>query len=199
MDLNQPRLELYFSNCPIPELIKTEFLPNPNSSKIIGQRSLGILPTNTVSFKWTPCSKALALFFVKAKILQNLNDTDIPVLEGYNLSPAASLGARLWKRDYAWIHDIFGTDRNGSPLLRQLLYGINIRQKTKGPIQLFLRSNALNNENLLIHIGSNNISDNSIALMNLSERLMESWTPGISRKAIRTANGSESLVETIEV
>ena len=198
MDLFQPSLELHFSNCPIPELIKTVFLPSPNFSKIIGQRSLGILPTNTVSFKWTPCSKALALFFVKAKIHLNSNNTHSPILEGYSLSPAASLAARLWKRDYAWIHDIFGTDRDGSPLLRQLLYGINIRQKTKAPIQLFLRSNTLNSERLAIYIGTNYISDNPIALMHLSERLNNSWTPGVSRKTVSTGFGEREMLESVD-
>ena len=160
------------------------------SSKIVGQRSVGILPSGTVSFKWTPCSRALALFFVRAKLLLSRGSESTPILEGYKQSPAASLGARLWKRDYAWIHDVFGSDRDGSPLLRQILIGINVRQKTKAPIQLFLKTKFLPVDAIEIFIREINISDDLMALKLLSTKLLEQWSPGVKGK-----NSGESSEE----
>ena len=175
---NGTKLELHFSSCDRPELIKTVFESPKIGSKIVGQRSMGILPNGTVSFKWTPCSQALAMFFVKAKVLVSAGNESIPVLEGFNLSPAASLGARLWKRDYAWIHDVFGTDKDGTPILRHLLIGINVRQKTKAPVQLFLRTSFLPVEEIRIFLGGINVSDHTTSLKTLSAKLSKLWAPG---------------------
>ena len=175
---NGTKLELHFSSCDSPELIKTVFENPKIGSKIVGQRSLGLLPNGTVSFKWTPCSQALAMFLVNAKVLVSAGNESTPILEGFNLSPAASLGARLWKRDYAWIHDIFGTEKDGTPILRHLIIGINVRQKTKAPVQLFLRTSFLPVEQIRIFVGGNDISDSSKPLQSLSAKLSKLWAPG---------------------
>ncbi|HMP49496.1 MAG TPA: hypothetical protein PKA63_12595 [Oligoflexia bacterium] len=183
MDLFHVKLELYFSSCDNPELVKTIFQNPKLGKKIVGQRSIGILPPGTVSFKWTPCSKALALFFVKAKNILAKGDESIPILEGQALSPAATLGTRLWKKDSAWIHDVFGSDKDGNPFLRQLLIGINVRRKTKSPIQLFLKSSVLPIDRVKIFIEDIDVSEDLFVLSILSKKLTEQWSPGFSKKA----------------
>lgn len=195
MKSNSTKLELHFSDTDSPELIKTVFQSTKLDTKIIGQRSLGILPSGIVSFKWTPCSQALAIFFVNAKILISAGSEPLPLLEGFNLSPAASLGARLWKRDYAWIHDVFGTDKDGTPILRDIIIGINVRQKTKAPVQLFLRTGFLAEEEIRIFLGSTNISDNFSALKKLASKLSDQWAPGDNGQTCENEKGIVNKVE----
>lgn len=137
MGANKTNLELQFYDIEAPELVKTVFFHPKLERKMIALRTTGLLPRGVGSFKWSQCSKALALFFVKAKLILDHTEETAPILDGYRLSPASSLGSRLWKADYAWIHDIFGTDSNGLLLLRQLIYGINVRHRRKGPVQIF--------------------------------------------------------------
>lgn len=191
MRITDAKLELHFSDHKYPELIKTVFHNHITGTKIIGLRSIGVLPRGTVSFKWTPCSKATALFFVKAKMILSLDSAPIPILEGYSLTPATCLGARLWKRDSAWIHDVFGSDKDGNPILRKLLIGINLRQKTKAPVQLYLKTSMMPTEGIYIFLDGVNISNNMLALKKLSARLLEQWSPG--------SNGKSYLDDSSEV
>ena len=171
-------IRLHFSEGENPELIKTVFECSKLESKITGQRTIGLLPQGTVSFKWTQCTRALSMFFVNAKLRIPGFGESTALLEGFSLSPAASLGARLWKRDYAWVHDVFGSDKDGTPLLRLLAIGINIRRKTKAPIQLFLRTSFLSEEDITVFVGARDISRNTAALRNLALSLKLDWAPG---------------------
>ena len=196
MNENGAKLELYFSNCENPELLKTVFSCPKLKNKIIGQRTTGLLPNGTVSFKWTQCSKALAMLFVNAKIYIPSQGESTPLLEGHSLSPAASLAARLWKRDYAWIHDVFGSDKDGSPIMRDLLIGINIRRKTKATVQLFLRTSFLSVEGIKIFLGGVDISDNIRSLKKLSAKLTSEWSPGDNgRQTIKERSVNSDTIE----
>jgi hypothetical protein len=73
---------------------------------------------------------------------------------------------------------VFGTDKDGTPILRHLLIGINVRQKTKAPVQLFLRTSFLPFEEIRIYLGGIDISDHSPSLKALSVKLSKLWAPG---------------------
>lgn len=175
--MKKSSLKLYFSSGQKPELLKTIFDCPKMGTTIVGQRTLGLLPQGTVSFKWTQCTRALAMFFLKARIQIPKFGESTPLLEGYALSPAASLGARLWKREKGWMHDLFGTDKDGKPVLRSLAIGINIRQKTKAPIQLFLRTSFLPLEGIQIFQEDKEITNSPKQLKILYESLLEAWVP----------------------
>ena len=66
-----------------------------------------------------------------------------------------------------------------SPLLRQLLIGLNVRQKTKGPVQIFLRTSLLPVEGIHIFLDGIDISNNQIALKRLTSTLSKQWSPGV--------------------
>jgi hypothetical protein len=193
MKKNSATLKLYFSSGQRPELLKTIFECPKMSTTIVGQRTLGLLPQGTVSFKWTQCTRALSMFFLKARIQIPKHGESTPLLEGYALSPAASLGARLWKRDKAWIHDLFGTDKDGKPVLRSLAIGINVRQKIKAPIQLFLRTSFLPVEGIQIFQDDKEITNSPKQLRLLYESLLEAWVP---MECVHKAQKSPLLAES---
>lgn len=177
MQTSRTDLELYYNNKNIPELNKTVFSSLEFKKSITGYRTHGVVPKGISGFKWTPCTKALALFFTNAKILIPQFGESTPLLTGNRQSPAHSLSARLWKRDYAWIHDIFGTHTDGSPYMRQLILGINIRQKIQAPTQLFLQTKILKVENIKIFIENKEVTNNLTILKRISAQLTNSWQP----------------------
>ena len=193
MQTNTANLKLYFNNKRMPELIKIDFYNPQLNKKILCYRTHGIVPKGISCFKWTPCTRAMALFFVNAKIFKL--DEAIPLLTGNKGSPASSLGSRLWKRDYAWIHDIFGTNHDGTPYMRQLIIGINIRQRMKVPIQLFLKTKILPVENITVFIDEVQISNNLDILKTLSNQLTIDWKPYYCKQEYRVSK--KSISETL--
>src|SRR5262245_44833171 len=69
------------------------------------------------TFQWSAVVKVLAVYLLRCAAWGRGNRlTSIPSLEGMRSSPAASLNDALSKGT-CWIHDMFGTDREGRPRL----------------------------------------------------------------------------------
>ena len=172
------KLELYFSGSKTPQLVKSIFSQHRQHKEITAVRTYGMLPEGFSAFKWTPCTMALALFFLRATYMVQ-DDTPSPILlEGYRRTHAACLATKLWKWDQAWVNDMFGSDKAGNPYLRQIITGINIRQWTKGPIQLFLRTSILPVENIRVFIEDREVTNQKHTLKKIASLIESAWKPG---------------------
>lgn len=172
------KLELYFSGSETPQLVKSIFTQHRQHKEITAVRTYGMLPERFVAFKWTPCTMALALFFLRATYMIKEDHPSPILLEGYRQTHAACLAAKLWKWDQAWVNDMFGSDKAGNPYLRQIITGINIRQWTKGPIQLFLRTSILPVENIRVFIEDCEVTNQKHTLKKVASLIEAAWKPG---------------------
>ena len=105
-------MELHLGQRESIELRKTIFKPPGGRQTIIGIRGNNA-PPGVFSFRWTPTSHALSIFFLLARLGEGQKELGDPVLQGYRACPTASIVRLLHKRMEGWILDLFGCDVQG--------------------------------------------------------------------------------------
>jgi hypothetical protein len=79
------------------------------------------------TFPWTKALTALSVLGVSSALQANA------VISGLRGSPASSLDYAITKGP-VWIHEMFGTDRNGTPRARNYFRRTNTELKRVGPV-----------------------------------------------------------------
>lgn len=196
-------LELHFGNLSSPELYRTVFFGPGIEEPIVGVRG-AVIPTVGHPFIWGPSSQSLSLLFVGAvrHHLESKQKTP-PVLEGPSSSPAGILARLLQKRTNSWLHDLFGTDASGRSLLHRIIVLVNPRGRRIGPISAGLRTEYLAPSNIKVLLEGKDISNDKIALKELFDSLLSSYTPRkdpLAKKRIQNSkNDITSLARDDEV
>ena len=175
--MEQAVIELHFSRMSSYELVQTVFKPPYDASPVIGIRGNNA-PPGVVSFRWSPTSQALAIFFVKARHKANSGKLTSPILEGIRACPASSIIRVMHKRTEGWVLDLFGADSNGRSLLMKIILSSNYLGKRPGPPQLFLRTNYLPTMNIKVIIDGEDISEDRFKIRALTKDLEKTWRPG---------------------
>ena len=180
---NTTALELYFGNSNTPGLYRTVFHAPGYERPIIGVRGPLFL-SPSLPFIWSTSCMALSLLFVTAVINEARGIQPIlPLLEGDGSSPAGTIGRLLNKGIRSWLHDIFGADASGRPLLNRIVLLGNARGRRHGPITATLRSSYLPASSIRIFVDGEDISKNVAALEELCTRMLIEFS---HRKDIRS-------------
>ena len=138
---------------------------------------------------------ALSLLFVSA-VTHAARDklALLPLLEGDHLSPAGTLGKLLNKGIRSWLHDIFGSDSQGRPLLAKMILLSNARGRRQGPVTATLRSAYLSPKAISIFVDGEDISNDCAALETLYKNILRDFSQrkdsrlkGVKRKAANEA------------
>jgi hypothetical protein len=186
---NATSLELYFGNSDTPGLYRTVFHAPGYDSPIIGVRGPLFL-SPSLPFIWSTSCMALSLLFVNAVIKEASGIHPVlPLLEGGLSSPAGTIGRLLNKGIRSWLHDIFGADSSGRPLLNRIVLLGNARGRRHGPITATLRSSYLAPSDIRIFVDGEDISKNVVALEELSKKLLKEFS---NRKDTRLNRASRS-------
>jgi len=178
-------IKLFFlKNLPI-ELARTEFAhPTLEICRrcVRGGPALALLGYG--SFPWSAGVHSLCILLLRSALCQDeklvIDSGEPPGLSGSAGSPAASLDLALSKQP-AWLHDIFGTDRNGISMARYLIRRVNPERKRPGPVVLFINPQRLPFKNIEIFYGDEK-SCSSVTRQILSY-LENSWCTRAQRKA----------------
>jgi hypothetical protein len=177
-----PSLNLYFGNSDTPGLYRTVFHAPGHDHPIIAIRG-PVFQSPSLPFIWSTSCIALSLLFVsavtKAAKGQQLH---LPLLEGDHLSPAGALGKLLSKGIRSWLHDIFGSDSTGRPLLNKMILLGNARGRRQGPVTATLRNSYLSEKSIKVFIDDKDVSNNIEALEGLIKSLHAEF---INRKDLR--------------
>ena len=202
------RLSLYFhsegefSSSQPPQLARIKFICAEQKVHSIRSHSIA---RGFGTFRWTPASHALALFFVRALEQHMLELEFEPVLSGNTQSPAGSVVRLLKKRISHSLLDAFGTDVAGRSLLHKIILCSNYTRTTVGPAQIFLRKGLLCAGDIEVYHNEQLVSEYLSDIALLRSALQKSWKPGIclvssNRKVAladsvkRTTRGSSELV-----
>jgi hypothetical protein len=182
-------LELYFGNTDTPGLYRTVFYAPGYIAPIIGVRGPLFL-SPSFPFIWSTSCMALSLLFVNA-VIKEASGTQpvLPLLEGDMASPAGTIGRLLNKGIRSWLHDIFGADSSGRPLLNRIVLLGNARGRRHGPITATLRSSYLSPSAIRIFVDGEDISKNVTGLEELSRQLLRDFS---NRKDTRLNRASRS-------
>lgn len=135
-------LTLFFTGNEAPELFRTYFT-HPlleRERRCVRGKSEGAYRGYS-SFQWTSAVKALAVFFLRARLQADERDERV-LLEGESGSLAASLDYAIGKLP-AWMMDMFGVDGRGTTLLARIVNRTNPERKRPGPVALSLNQGAL--------------------------------------------------------
>jgi hypothetical protein len=170
-----PSLELYFGNSDTPGLYRTVFHAPGYDHPIVGVRG-PIFHSPSLPFIWSTSCIALSLLFVSAVTHEARGQaTLLPLLEGDHLSPAGTLGKLLHKGIRSWLHDIFGSDSTGRPLLARMILLSNARSRRQGPVTATLRSSYLSPTAIKIFVDGRDISNDCAALETLQRNLLKEF------------------------
>jgi len=182
-------LELYFGITDTPGLYRTVFYAPGYEVPIVGVRGPLFL-SPSLPFIWSTSCMALSLLFVHAVIKEASGTQPVrPLLEGDITSPAGTIGRLLNKGIRSWLHDIFGADSSGRPLLNRIVLLGNARGRRHGPITATLRSSYLSPSAIRIFVDGEDISKNVTALEELSRQLLRDFS---NRKDTRLNRASRS-------
>lgn len=192
--MSEAELHLYFSYADAPWLMKTVFKESPTADPIVGLQ--GIHLPGTIPIRWSVGTKALSLFFLRAKLA-----CDVPgeaLLAGQKGSPAASLDYLLWSPSVSWIQDIFGVKRNGASIARRIIHAMNSRQKMKGPVLLYLNTAVLEQTRIHIYLDGREVLERE-EFWKIFMSVEDSWKPYKSTKSASSVEHSEPLRQVKKV
>lgn len=166
-------LRLYFGNATAPGLYRTVFSAPGYQEPIIAVRG-PLFNHPNLPFIWSCSCVALSLLFVSALIEERLNRASLglPLLQGDSTSPAGTLGRLMNKGTRSWLHDIFGSERSGRPLLARILLLGNPRGRRHGPTTASLRTSFLAPKNISVFVDGEDISSELDKLENLRALLL---------------------------
>lgn len=193
---NNTSLELYFGNTDTPGLYRTVFHAPGYEVPIVGVRGPLFL-SPSFPFIWSTSCMALSLLFVNAVIKETRGTQAIlPLLEGDVSSPAGTIGRLLNKGIRSWLHDIFGADSSGRPLLNRIVLLGNARGRRHGPITATLRSSYLSPSAIRIFVDGVDISKNIPALEELSGKMSKEFSKRKDTRLSRTSRSSHTQTPT---
>jgi hypothetical protein len=154
-----PRLFLYFTAGPDPELLETRFYHAqfaPWGLHCVRGKDEGA-HFGSASFQWSPALKVLAAYLLScAASGRRSPDGLCPALTGERSSPAASLNYAMSKKP-EWIKDMFGEDSDSHPYLLDLIGRSNPDLKRAGPVILCLNTRVLPPERIHVFAGDRQI------------------------------------------
>lgn len=180
-----------FSSSQPPQLARIKFIAAEQKLHSIRSHSIA---RGFGTFRWTPASHALALFFVRA-LEQHLLELEFePVLSGNTQSPAGSVVRLLKKRISHSLLDAFGTDVSGRSLLHKIILCSNYTRTTVGPAQIFLRKGLLEAGNIEVYHNQQLISEHLADIALLRSALQKSWKPGI---CLVSSNNKAALANSV--
>ena len=169
---NNPSLELYFGNTDTPGLYRTVFHAPGHDYPVVGVRG-PLFHSPSLPFIWCTSCMALSLLFISAvEHASSDQQLVLPLLEGNSASPAGTLGRLLNKGIRSWLHDIFGADASGRPLLNRIILLGNARGRRQGPITATVRSSYLSPAAIKIFVDGEDISRDSVALRELHKKVL---------------------------
>lgn len=115
------------------------------------------------TFQWTPAVQSMALLVLRTAALGRENRLSEALIEGGQGSPASSLDYSIGKAP-AWMLDIFGVDRSGSPLAKRLFRRTNPERKRNGPVAVAINESMLPSPAITIFIDHREIQDSKTLL-----------------------------------
>lgn len=182
-------LQLYFSAQPSPGLYQTKFILPTYPDPIVGMRG-SLYSSFCHPFIWCNSCVALSIMFVSAVLAHARGQKPpAPLLEGDTTSAAGIIGKLLNKGVRSWLHDIFGSDATGRPLLHRMILCCNARGRLHGPVTVTLKSAFLPASNITIFMDNQEISQDVVALESLRLNLIEELAQRTnSRKRVYKAN-----------
>ena len=188
-------LELYFGNNNTPGLYRTVVKAPGHDEPIIGVRGPLFL-SPSLPFIWSNSCIALSLLFVSAVSYEAKGHVPVlPLLEGDSSSPAGSIGRLMSKGNRSWLHDIFGADASGRPLLGRMILLGNARGRRQGPITATLRSTYLCPKAIKIFVDGQDISKDVSALNELATKLFSEFL-GRKDSRVKKSSLAEALIST---
>lgn len=170
-------LELHFSEHESVELTRTVFRHEPFETPIVGMRGYSV-PSGVIPFRWGTTLHAVALFFVKATLIESEEQIYLPILEGKKRCPASVIARLLFRHPENSCMDIFGADASGRPLLSRMIVTYNPFLKHAGPIQTLIRHTLLSPQSIRIFFNGRDITKNRKMVALLATNLEKSWKPG---------------------
>lgn len=184
-------LELYFGNTDTPGLYRTVFRVPSLDIPIIGVRG-PLFHSPSLPFIWGTSCIALSLLFVSAVTAEAQGQSVfLPLLEGDHNSPAGAIGRLTNKGIRSWLHDIFGADYGGRPLLNKIVLLGNARGRRQGPITATLRTSYLSAKNISVFVDGENISRNAPALEELKAKLLGEFFSRKESRQMRPSSGQK--------
>jgi hypothetical protein len=165
------QLELYFGGGSSPGLYRTVFRPTTYPHPIVGIRG-PLLQQQSFPFIWCTSCIALSILFVAAATEEAKGQLPLlPLLEGDQSSPAGAIGKLMNKGTRSWLHDIFGSDHSGRPLLNRMILLGNARGRRQGPITATIKTAYLPPKQIRIFLDGVDISTDVAALRELNLQL----------------------------
>ena len=156
---------------PPPGLYRTVFRPTTYPHPVVGIRG-PLLQQQSFPFIWCTSCIALSILFVAAATEEAKGALLLlPLLEGDQTSPAGAIGKLMNKGTRSWLHDIFGSDHNGRPLLNRMILLGNARGRRQGPITATIRTAYLSPKQIRIFLDGVDISSDVVALSELKLQL----------------------------
>jgi hypothetical protein len=104
------------------------------------------------------------------------------------------LGKLLNKGIHSWLHDLFGCDAGGRPLLNKIVILSNARGRRHGPITATLRSTYLCPKAIKIFVDGQDISKDVTALNELATKLFSEF---LGRKDSRVKKSSQEKAQIV--
>lgn len=101
-------------------------------------------------FRWTSAVCALSYLAVQYREMIH-SGSDIPVLQGYGGSMAASLDYALSKKP-AWLLDVFGVTSKGDPNALRIFQRRNGCRKLPGPVLIRFNPNIVGPDSIQVHL-----------------------------------------------
>jgi hypothetical protein len=165
------QLELYFGRGSSPGLYRTVFRPTTYPHPIVGIRG-PLLQQQSLPFIWCTSCIALSILFVAAATEEAKGQLPLfPLLEGDQTSPAGAIGKLMNKGIRSWLHDVFGSDHAGRPLLNRMILLGNARGRRQGPITATIKTAYLSPKQIRIFLDGVDISTDATALTELNRQL----------------------------
>ncbi len=160
---NSARLELSFVSWQDPSLFKVSFTHPLVRETILSVRgkTSGVFDTFR-TFQWTSAVQALVVVLLRAVTSHRAStiSTTSKLLEGGIGSLAASLSYALDKQP-VWLLDMFGTNSDGSPLIKRLLHRSNLGSSRKGPVAFDINRALLRAEDIHLYVEDCRITDSA--------------------------------------
>ena len=193
-------LSLWFTDDPQPTLRETSFahpllagdLRSVRGKTSGAQRNLG-------SFQWTPAVKALS-FLLLNHLAEGRAEGAATSSTGFILSgEAGTLASTLdyaLSKQPAWLLDMFGVDKHGTPIINRLIRRTNPERKRPGPVSLALQPQAPGTLRIKVFLGLRELSL-ATEILALAEQIRAA-TEGAPQRVSFPETDNSYLIELVE-
>ncbi|MCB0318173.1 MAG: hypothetical protein KDD56_05405 [Bdellovibrionales bacterium] len=150
------KLSLQFYGNDNPQLAEISVCLNQGKINTKCVRGLKSSSKSLMTFPWSAGVKALCLLILRTK-RQSSDCNLFPSLEGLAGSPAASLDYAISKQPQ-WLLDMFGVNKFGKALIKQLIQRENPERKRPGPVRVYFKAAKLNADEIEVYLDGHKIN-----------------------------------------